>query len=85
LSALIAAGQSAQISFHLNTAMDKGLTQAQAAEVLTHLAFYAGWPNIPCRRYPSSRVPLTADPAGLASESMGSRSEVALFPLVPIT
>jgi 4-carboxymuconolactone decarboxylase len=45
LSALIAAGQSAQISFHLNKAMDNGLTQAQAAEVLTHLAFYVGWPN----------------------------------------
>jgi 4-carboxymuconolactone decarboxylase len=45
LSALIAAGQSAQVSFHLNKAMDNGLTQAQAAEVLTHLAFYVGWPN----------------------------------------
>ena len=26
-------------------AMDNGLTQEQAAEVITHLAFYAGWPN----------------------------------------
>jgi len=25
--------------------MDNGLTETQAAEVLTHLAFYAGWPN----------------------------------------
>jgi 4-carboxymuconolactone decarboxylase len=24
--------------------MDNGLTQAQAAEAVTHLAFYAGWP-----------------------------------------
>jgi 4-carboxymuconolactone decarboxylase len=45
VSALIAAGQVAQIPFHLNRAMDNGLTQAQASEVLTHLAFYAGWPN----------------------------------------
>jgi 4-carboxymuconolactone decarboxylase len=45
VSALIAAGQVAQIPFHLNRAMDNGLTKAQAAEVLTHLAFYAGWPN----------------------------------------
>jgi 4-carboxymuconolactone decarboxylase len=29
----------------LNEAADAGLTQAQAAEVITHLAFYAGWPN----------------------------------------
>jgi 4-carboxymuconolactone decarboxylase len=26
--------------------MDSGLTRAQASEVLTHLAFYAGWPNV---------------------------------------
>jgi len=45
VSALIACGQIAQIAYHLNRAMDNGLTQAQAAEVITHLAFYAGWPN----------------------------------------
>ena len=45
VSALIANGQVAQISYHLNRAMDNGLTQVQAAEVVTHLAFYAGWPN----------------------------------------
>jgi 4-carboxymuconolactone decarboxylase len=45
VSALIAAGQVAQITFHLGKAMDNGLTQEQAAEVITHLAFYAGWPN----------------------------------------
>lgn len=46
VSALIASGQVAQIPYHLNRAMDHGLTQAQASEVLTHLAFYAGWPNV---------------------------------------
>jgi 4-carboxymuconolactone decarboxylase len=46
VSALIASGQVAQIPYHLNRAMDNGLTKAQAAEVLTHLAFYAGWPNV---------------------------------------
>jgi 4-carboxymuconolactone decarboxylase len=45
VSALIANGQVAQIPYHLNRAMDNGLTQAQAAEVVTQLAFYAGWPN----------------------------------------
>jgi 4-carboxymuconolactone decarboxylase len=25
--------------------MDNGLTQEQASEVLTHLAFYSGWPT----------------------------------------
>jgi 4-carboxymuconolactone decarboxylase len=46
VSALIASGHVAQIPYHLNRAMDNGLTQAQASEVLTHLAFYAGWPNV---------------------------------------
>ncbi len=45
VSALVASGQVAQIPYHLNRAMDNGLTREQAAEALTHLAFYAGWPN----------------------------------------
>jgi 4-carboxymuconolactone decarboxylase len=46
VSAFIASGQVAQIPYHLNRAMDNGLTQAQASEVLTHLTFYACWPNV---------------------------------------
>jgi 4-carboxymuconolactone decarboxylase len=45
VSALVASGQVAQLSGHLNRAMDNGLTQVEAAEAITHLAFYAGWPN----------------------------------------
>jgi 4-carboxymuconolactone decarboxylase len=45
VSALIATGQVAQITYHLNRAMDNGLTRTEAGEVLGHLAFYAGWPN----------------------------------------
>jgi 4-carboxymuconolactone decarboxylase len=45
ISALIANGQIAQLSVHLNKAMDNGLTQTEAGEVITHLAFYTGWPN----------------------------------------
>jgi 4-carboxymuconolactone decarboxylase len=46
VSALVTAGQVAQVPYHLNRAMDNGLTQTQASEVLTQLAFVAGWPNI---------------------------------------
>jgi 4-carboxymuconolactone decarboxylase len=46
VSALIANGQSGQVTYHLNRAMDAGLTQVQASEMLTQLAFYAGWPNV---------------------------------------
>lgn len=45
VSALVATGQVAQITYHLNRAMDNGLTAQEAGEVLGHLAFYAGWPN----------------------------------------
>ncbi len=45
VSSLIASGQFAQIPFHLNKAMDNGLTREQASEILGHLAFYVGWPN----------------------------------------
>jgi len=45
VAALVATGQVAQIPYHLNRAMDNGLTQAQAGEAITHLAFYTGWPN----------------------------------------
>lgn len=46
VSALVASGQVAQVTYHLNRAMDNGLTQEQAGEALTQLAFYAGWPNV---------------------------------------
>ncbi|WP_336768395.1 carboxymuconolactone decarboxylase family protein [Pantoea endophytica] len=45
VSALIANGQDQQIPPHLNRAMDNGLTQEQASGALSHLAYYAGWPN----------------------------------------
>jgi 4-carboxymuconolactone decarboxylase len=46
VSALIASGQPEQVSFHLGRAMDNGLTQDEASEALTQLAFYAGWPKV---------------------------------------
>jgi 4-carboxymuconolactone decarboxylase len=45
VSALVATGQVAQITYHLNRAMDNGLTAEQVGEALTQLAFYVGWPN----------------------------------------
>lgn len=45
MAALIARGQLDQVPFHLSRAMDDGLTEIEAAEAVTHLAFYAGWPR----------------------------------------
>jgi 4-carboxymuconolactone decarboxylase len=55
VSALVATGQVAQLSAHLNRAMDNGLTKSEASEALTHLLFYAGWPNV------FSAVPVAKD------------------------
>jgi 4-carboxymuconolactone decarboxylase len=46
VSALIASGQVAQLGSHLTRAMNNGLTEEEAGEMLTQLAFYAGWPNV---------------------------------------
>jgi 4-carboxymuconolactone decarboxylase len=46
VSALIATGQVAQLTSHLNLGMDNGLKREEISEMLTHLAFYAGWPNV---------------------------------------
>ena len=46
VAALIAAGQPEQMSFHLNRAMDNGLSQEEAGGMLSHLAFYTGWPKV---------------------------------------
>ena len=45
MTALVAIGQPEQLPFHANRAMDNGLTAAEAAEAVTHVAFYAGWPR----------------------------------------
>ncbi|NTF34205.1 carboxymuconolactone decarboxylase family protein [Rhizobium skierniewicense] len=45
MAALIAVGQPEQLPFHANRAMDNGLTRPEASEVLTHVAFYSGWPR----------------------------------------
>lgn len=46
VAALIAAGHVEQMTFHLNRAMDNGLSKDEASAMLTHIAFYAGWPNV---------------------------------------
>jgi len=45
VAGLIANGQVNQIGFHLNKAMDNGMTEEQAGELIAQVAFYAGWPN----------------------------------------
>lgn len=45
VSALITAGQTEQLNFHLAFARDNGVTEQELVETITHLAFYTGWPR----------------------------------------
>lgn len=45
VSSLITGGNTEQLGFHLNKAKENGLTEKELIEVITHLAFYAGWPK----------------------------------------
>ena len=45
VSALIAMNRPDQLRSHLTLGRANGLTKDEIAETLTHLAFYAGWPN----------------------------------------
>jgi 4-carboxymuconolactone decarboxylase len=45
VSALVALYRTEQIGAHLRRALDNGLTKDELVEAITHLAFYAGWPN----------------------------------------
>ena len=45
VAALIANGNTDQLPGHLNRARTNGISEAELSEVMTHLAFYAGWPR----------------------------------------
>ena len=45
VAALITNGSTEQLRGHLAIARTNGLTEAELKEVITHLAFYAGWPR----------------------------------------
>ena len=41
---LIALGREKQLVGHLGRALENGVTKDEIGEIITHLAFYAGWP-----------------------------------------
>ena len=46
VSALVSKGLvDSSFQFHMQSARANGVTRGEMAEILTHLAFYAGWPN----------------------------------------
>ena len=45
VAALIAMNRPDQLRFHLARAVENGVEKEELIEVITRLAFYAGWPN----------------------------------------
>ncbi len=45
LAAPIARSQTIEMPYYLNIALDNGLKPREISEIITHLAFYSGWPN----------------------------------------
>jgi alkylhydroperoxidase/carboxymuconolactone decarboxylase family protein YurZ/quercetin dioxygenase-like cupin family protein len=45
VSALISGGNFEQLTSHLKKAKENGITKTEISEIITHLAFYTGWPK----------------------------------------
>jgi 4-carboxymuconolactone decarboxylase len=45
VSALVAMNRPDQLRGHFARARENGVTREELIEMITHLAFYAGWPN----------------------------------------
>lgn len=45
VASLVALSRQAQLRSHLGRALDNGVTEDEIIELITHLAFYSGWPT----------------------------------------
>lgn len=45
VASLVSLYRTNELPFHLNKALENGVTKDEIVELITHLAFYAGWPT----------------------------------------
>ncbi len=45
VAALVALNRTEQLPYHLRRALENGISKDEIIEVITHLAFYSGWPT----------------------------------------
>ncbi len=80
ITALIASGVvDSSLQYHLNTAKANGITQTEIAEILTHLAFYAGWPKAWAAFRMAKEV--WTDGAAPAETAKDAYAKTLLFPI----
>ena len=78
VTALMAQGLcDSSFAYHLKTAKENGITKAEIAEILTHAAFYAGWP----KAWAAFRMAKDVwnDPCGESEKQLHERSMI--FPI----
>ena len=45
VASLVALYRTDELAFHIGKALDNGVTRDELIELITHLAFYSGWPT----------------------------------------
>lgn len=64
--------------FHLISAKNNGITKSEIAEIITHAAFYAGWP----KAWAAFRMALEVwDDSSAAADEMSEHQSKMLFPI----
>ena len=67
ITSLISQGiTDSSLKYHLQSAKNNGITRTEAAEIITHIAFYAGWPKACAGNPPSHSHPYSCQREALA-------------------
>ena len=78
IAALIARNQTAEQAHYLALALDNGVRPSEISEIITHLAFYAGWGNamatVQSRRVSSTRTGYPLSVAARRGATAAARS-----------
>lgn len=45
VATLVSCYRTNEMPFHINKALENGVTRDELIEIITHIAFYAGWPS----------------------------------------
>ena len=69
------------IRYHLETARRNGITKAEIAEVITHAAFYMGWPRAWAAFKQAKEVWGDDDAAGAADNGRAAFERTCIFPI----
>jgi 3-hydroxyisobutyrate dehydrogenase len=89
LACLLSTGRWDQFGVHLARGLDNGVTREEISELITHLAFYAGWPSgagwaeTPAAAAAEADVVFTSLPGPAESEAMASAPDGILAGMKP--